>query len=243
MSVAADSVLLTLLLREQNTVWIPIGELADECDLTDSQVRRALRELRQDGRILPAGKRGNTTGWSFPDDDSEARSAATSPETTSPEGGPSVPGGRSAERLTEPATPTAPVARPDDGEPTGEEAAELRRLGLAHCYSILDHVYDDLLGQPDLPAGECGECDQEARRRYRLGRFALCRDCRLRRLRAKQQLEAAAAVLEIDLPTIEPAPEPVEIAALPDAEVVLLERARDRRNGNTPNPLWDDPDF
>jgi hypothetical protein len=49
---------------------------------------------------------------------------------------------------------------------------------------ILDSLHEaESFGPPDLDAGRCEECQSDARHRYRLGRFALCRACRSLRAR------------------------------------------------------------
>jgi biotin operon repressor len=230
----ADTVLLALVLREQETVCVPVAELAEECGLSEAQVRRALRELRQDGRIIPAGKRRNTTVWRVPDHDPGARSAAPSPERRPPSGTDGS-GGRSAERLTEPTAQPPAVARADDEEELSEEEwARRRAIGLRHAYAFLDR-YDEVIGEPDQPEGECVDCGRWSMRRWSLGMSVLCRACRSSRARAAEKA-VVAPLPPAALVVVEPGPH------LADELAARLASGRSNGNGSGPS-VWDEPDF
>jgi DNA-binding transcriptional ArsR family regulator len=230
MMTPAERVYLALVLRETDPVEARLDDLVVECDLSESQVRRALRRLREDGLISPSSKRGTTTLWRLNDAPGTA-AAAESSDRQDPIGGLTVPTGFAA---------SPPSSSPADPEPSDEEVAEMRRLGLAHLDAWLDQ-HDAEIGDPDQPEGECGECGGWARRRWSLGLFVLCRDCRRRRARValKVAVEAVgqsavtgAAQTPDSAQPLRDASEPVP----PRRELALVEPPTD-------DGLWEQPNF
>jgi ribosomal protein L37AE/L43A len=237
---------------------VPIVELARICTAGETDVRQALRRLTAAGDIVAAGKRnGRTRIWRLPalTPQGERADAARS------RGAYGDPGLRDLPRSSDPIEPDGspdaaasvggdalrtgqPVANPDD-EPGEEELAWRRRVGLRYAYAFLDRFGPDEIGEPDQPGGECGQCHREARRRYSLGMFVLCRECRMSR--AKAALKAVEP-LPGDKPEPEPEPEP-ELVVI-DAGLELVDELADRLaqngsgdNGNRRSALWDEPDF
>ena len=113
---------------------------------------------------------------------------------------------------------------PDEEELTPDEHEARREYGLQRLDGILDSLSFEI-GPPDLEAGRCGECGDEARRRWTLGRFQLCRACRTRRAGAAARLAADAD----GGPRREP---PRSASAPPPLASVLVEQAASRRNGH-----------
>jgi hypothetical protein len=72
-----------------------------------------------------------------------------------------------------------------------DEHTKRLRIGLEHAYRWLDR-HDTSIGPPDQPEGDCDECHRTVGRRYSLGQFVLCRECRTRRLRAGLVAEGKA---------------------------------------------------
>jgi hypothetical protein len=216
-------------------VAAPLSAIAALTDLHEGAVRRAMAQLCHERRIEPVGKEGRNTLFQITLDPAgqRRRRDATPKEESS-----SSTNDRSTAR-----DPTRPLPGRTTAEPelTAEEKDELRRIGLTALYGILDRfgTEEDELGEPDQPGGECGECGQEARRRYSLGLFLLCRDCRERRARAAAQggtghADRAAPVEQ------EPELVPIVPAQL-DTE--LYGQLARNGNGNGRSPLWDEPEF
>jgi len=160
-------------LELDGSVCAPSAELAALTDLSERQVHRALAALVEAGQLKPTGRRrGRTAVFQLTPQGEQAEAAAGRPPSGDP-------------LLTPPRvdTPAEPGAAASDAEtpcePTPEEAAELRRLGLEHVYAWLDQ-HDSRIGPPEQGEGRCGYCGREVRARWTHGKFVLCRACRVR---------------------------------------------------------------
>lgn len=68
-----------------------------------------------------------------------------------------------------------------------ERDRQLRELGRHWSRFLLQRLYaedGDPLGEASEPSGACDDCGREVEARWRVGRFACCRPCTTRRLRA-----------------------------------------------------------
>jgi hypothetical protein len=194
-----------------------LSDLAVASALSEGQVRRALAELTAAGEIEWTGRRREKSAVFRFLSNSLGHAASGSqhphPHTSCGVGGVELSGD---------ATDDAPSRASSVVEEVNEvEAAALRRIGLERLYGILDQLHEEELGPPDLPAGTCGECgEEEARSRYRLGSFELCRVCRRRRARAATMVGEPAT------------PESQPLWPRPPLETVLVAEAMTRRNGH-----------
>jgi hypothetical protein len=221
----------------RNRVCPPIAGLAGDTGLTEGRIRRALAQLVEDGVLEFTGKRrGKTAVYRFLTTSHDPQRAAG--VNTIPRRG-SVFDDDLADATVEVDGTPDPVVEEENTE-------ELRRLGLTALHAILDRIgrkdeqdEQDELGEPDQPGGECGECRQEVRRRYSLGLFLLCRDCRVRRARAGAQLAERPQRRPDEHEEYVPPAEPAPAILVPLTAAVWQHNG----NGNGRSPLWDEPDF
>ena len=188
----ADVVLSALLsfATADGRVAAPLAEIAALTDLHEGAVRRALAQLCRERRLDAVGKTGRNTIFQIP---AEHRRAATASRRDATPKEESSSSSSTSDRSTA-RDPEPPVARQDDVL-TAKEKDELRRIGLAALYPILDGFGDDELGAPDQPGGECSECGAEARARWSFGLYVLCRDCRARRAAVAARLAEEPVVV------------------------------------------------
>lgn len=223
-----------------------LRHLSQESGLSETAVRRCLGELTTEPAgqaIRPAGRRGATTVWRVKPDPLAPAGGATSPTSppTAGDDGTEVGVPSESDRLDAGRPPVASVR--EGGEPaadelSAEEHERRRQAGLKATYAQLDRWnVDEEIGEPDQPGGECGECHRQARRRYSLGVFVLCRDCRIRRARAKVRLALH------DGPATEPEPA-LDDELVGQAVDAFLEQATPSTNGHG-DPDWIDelPDY
>ncbi|HEY7621705.1 MAG TPA: hypothetical protein VH834_18135 [Solirubrobacteraceae bacterium] len=216
------------------TVCAPVREIAVLTELSEPVVRSALADLCADGRLIFTGRRHRKTAVFRFASPSTPRSEQGGREAT-PRGSTSL---TPADATSSGDAPAQPVVSEDDEEELSEEEwARRRAIGLKHAYAFLDR-YDEEIGEPDQDGGECGECGREARRRWSLGMFVLCRDCRRRRARAGRKVGVGAGGgVVVPLPLLGGEELDEEL------ETLVREHGGANGNGNGGSSVWDEPDF
>lgn len=238
------------------SVCAPVAEVAALTDLGEYQVARALRTLVDEGRLEFTGRRrgrtavfhltaqgagadavrtGDTPFGGYPGFSDTAPRADTS---DGPEGPPSA-AAADGDRALRP--------EHDDDELDDDERAARRQLGLEHLDRWLDR-HDGGLGAPDAGGGLCGECSRWAPRRYSLGLYVLCRECRRLRAGAAERGVGESAVTgsaeylgSLGDPVRPAEPPPLREAARELAAELAVQLSRNG-NGNG-SDLWSEPDF
>jgi hypothetical protein len=220
------------------TVCAPVAEIAALTDLSEAMVLKALSDLCADRRLVFSGRRdrrGTAIFHLSQGCEAEAAVAAVGGDVlkNGPHPTDSEQAGTPAAADAAPGAADSVTDKPCDPEPSDEEVAEMRRIGLEHAYAWLDRWVAEI-GKPDLGAGPCGECGAEARVRWSFGLYVLCRDCRRRRARvaAKVASEAVGQSAVTGAADAQHAGDPVP----PHRELVLVDPPDD-------DGPWQRPDF
>jgi hypothetical protein len=89
---------------------------------------------------------------------------------------------------------TAQTERDRERQRADEIAEELPRPPLEEIPAVQELLdrWSETFGLPDAPAGKCGHCGKEAKRRFVLGQFTLCHDC----TRSRRSVGAAAGAAQ-----------------------------------------------